>query len=63
VKGEAADVLVIETTRIIQKSAGDATRRDVEGVAQNGSRRIVALFNASLYPHPRLVDEFLSAFD
>ena len=64
VKGEAADVLVIDDYAHHPEEVRATLRAAREGVAQNGSRRIVALFQPHRYTRTRdLFDEFLSAFD
>src|SRR5260221_4274262 len=64
VKGEAAGVLVIDDYAHHPEEVRATLRAAREGVAQGGSRRLVALFQPHRFTRTRdLFDEFLSAFD
>lgn len=64
VKGEVAGVLVIDDYAHHPEEVRATLRAAREGVAQNGGRRLVALFQPHRFTRTRdLFDEFLSAFD
>ncbi|MBI3245394.1 MAG: UDP-N-acetylmuramate--L-alanine ligase [Deltaproteobacteria bacterium] len=64
VKGEVSGVLVIDDYAHHPEEIRATLRAAREGVAHNGERRVVALFQPHRYTRTRdLFDEFLSAFD
>ena len=64
VKGEAAGVLVIDDYGHHPEEVRATLRAAREGIARNGERRIVALFQPHRYTRTRdLFEDFLSAFD
>lgn len=64
VKGEAAGVLVVDDYGHHPEEVRATLRAAREGMGQEDSRRIVALFQPHRYTRTRdLFDEFLSAFD
>lgn len=64
VKGEAAGVLVVDDYGHHPEEVRATLRAAREGMASEGTRRIIALFQPHRYSRTRdLFDEFLSAFD
>jgi UDP-N-acetylmuramate--alanine ligase len=64
VKGEAAGVLVVDDYGHHPEEVRATLRAAREGLAQNGARRVVVLFQPHRYTRTRdLFEEFLSAFD
>ena len=64
VKGEAAGVLVVDDYAHHPEELRATLRAAREGIAREGTRRLVALFQPHRYTRTRdLFDDFLSAFD
>lgn len=64
VKGEAAEVMVVDDYAHHPEELRVTLRAAREGVARNGARRLIALFQPHRYTRTRdLFDDFLSAFD